>query len=87
MFIGIYSFLCKLGKHSHIILSLGLGHNSAVSKPTRLMGDIAGENIVQVATYGDFCLALSKDGGVFGWGNSEYLQLSTVTEATQVGMG
>lgn len=62
----------------------GLGHNSAVSKPTRLMGDIAGENIVQVATYGDFCLALSKDGGVFGWGNSEYLQLSTVTEATQV---
>ncbi|XP_069741001.1 RCC1-like G exchanging factor-like protein isoform X2 [Narcine bancroftii] len=62
----------------------GLGHNSVVSRPTRLMGDIAGVDIVQIATYGDFCLAVSKDGDVFGWGNSEYLQLATVTDSMQV---
>ncbi|XP_072909958.1 RCC1-like G exchanging factor-like protein isoform X3 [Hemitrygon akajei] len=62
----------------------GLGHNGAVSKPTRVTGDIAGVNIVQIATYGDFCLAVSAEGDLFGWGNSEYLQLSTVTESTQV---
>ncbi|XP_072325202.1 RCC1-like G exchanging factor-like protein isoform X1 [Scyliorhinus torazame] len=62
----------------------GLGHYGISCKPTRLMGDVAGVNIVQIATFGDFCLAVSKDGDLFGWGNSEYLQLSAVTEATQV---
>ncbi|KAL8198865.1 UNVERIFIED_CONTAM: RCC1-like G exchanging factor-like protein [Gekko kuhli] len=62
----------------------GLGHHDSVSAPTKLGGDIAGVPIVQVATYGDCCLAVSADGEVFGWGNSEYLQLASVTDLTQV---
>ncbi|XP_001368436.2 RCC1-like G exchanging factor-like protein isoform X1 [Monodelphis domestica] len=62
----------------------GLGHYNITSSPTKVGGAIAGVNIVQVATYGDFCLAVSADGDLFGWGNSEYLQLASVTEATQV---
>ncbi|XP_054857167.1 RCC1-like G exchanging factor-like protein [Eublepharis macularius] len=62
----------------------GLGHYDCASTPTKLGGDIAGVPIVQVATYGDCCLAVSADGDVFGWGNSEYLQLASVTELTQV---
>ncbi|KAI5764114.1 unnamed protein product [Gulo gulo] len=62
----------------------GLGHYNITSVPTKLGGDLAGVNVVQVATYGDCCLAVSAEGGLFGWGNSEYLQLAAVTDATQV---
>nr|XP_045000631.1 RCC1-like G exchanging factor-like protein isoform X2 [Jaculus jaculus] len=62
----------------------GLGHYHINSTPTKLAGDLAGVMVVQVATYGDCCLAVSADGGVFGWGNSEYLQLAVVTDSTQV---
>ncbi|XP_063524311.1 RCC1-like G exchanging factor-like protein isoform X2 [Pongo pygmaeus] len=62
----------------------GLGHYNITSSPTKLGGDLAGVNIIQVATYGDCCLAVSADGGLFGWGNSEYLQLASVTDSTQV---
>lgn len=62
----------------------GLGHYNITSTPTKLGGDLAGVNVVQVATYGDCCLAVSADGGLFGWGNSEYLQLASVTDSTQV---
>lgn len=62
----------------------GLGHYNITSTPTRLGGDLAGVNVVQVATYGDCCLAVSADGSLFGWGNSEYLQLASVTDSTQV---
>ncbi|XP_058425187.1 RCC1-like G exchanging factor-like protein isoform X2 [Diceros bicornis minor] len=62
----------------------GLGHYSITSVPTMLGGDLAGVNVVQVTTYGDCCLAVSADGGLFGWGNSEYLQLASVTDSTQV---
>lgn len=62
----------------------GLGHYNITSTPTKLAGDLAGVTVVQVATYGDCCLAVSSDGGVFGWGNSEYLQLASVTDSTQV---
>lgn len=62
----------------------GLGHYDSVSTPTKLGGDIAGVPIVQIATYGDCCLAVSADGEIFGWGNSEYLQLASITELTQV---
>uniref|UniRef100_A0A4W2BML2 RCC1 like n=2 Tax=Bos indicus x Bos taurus TaxID=30522 RepID=A0A4W2BML2_BOBOX len=61
-----------------------LGHYNITSTPTKLGGDLAGVNVVQVATYGDCCLAVSADGGLFGWGNSEYLQLASVTDSTQV---
>ncbi|XP_054570800.1 RCC1-like G exchanging factor-like protein isoform X5 [Eptesicus fuscus] len=62
----------------------GLGHYNITSVPTKLGGDLAGVNVVQVATYGDCCLAVSADGDLFGWGNSEYLQLASVTDSTQV---
>ncbi|XP_065780859.1 RCC1-like G exchanging factor-like protein isoform X2 [Muntiacus reevesi] len=62
----------------------GLGHYNITSTPTKLGGDLAGVNVIQVATYGDCCLAVSADGGLFGWGNSEYLQLASVTDSTQV---
>ncbi|XP_043355224.1 RCC1-like G exchanging factor-like protein isoform X8 [Dermochelys coriacea] len=62
----------------------GLGHYNITSVPTKLGGDIAGVNIVQVATYGDSCLAVSDEGHLFGWGNSEYMQLASITETTQV---
>ncbi|TFK12874.1 cochlin [Platysternon megacephalum] len=62
----------------------GLGHYNITSVPTKLGGDIAGVNIVQVATYGDTCLAVSDEGDLFGWGNSEYMQLASITETTQV---
>ncbi|XP_053130871.1 RCC1-like G exchanging factor-like protein isoform X2 [Hemicordylus capensis] len=62
----------------------GLGHYDIASTPAKLGGDISGVPIAQVATYGDCCLAVSEDGDLFGWGNSEYLQLAAVTELTQV---
>ncbi|XP_062448687.1 RCC1-like G exchanging factor-like protein isoform X2 [Rhea pennata] len=62
----------------------GLGHYNITSVPTKLRGDIAGVNIIQVTSYGDCCLAVSDEGELFGWGNSEYLQLASVTETTQV---
>ncbi|XP_032287043.1 RCC1-like G exchanging factor-like protein isoform X2 [Phoca vitulina] len=62
----------------------GLGHYRITSVPTKLAGDLAGVHIVQVATHGDCCLAVSAEGGLFGWGNSEYLQLAAVTDSTQV---
>ncbi|MEE6469821.1 hypothetical protein FKM82_008786 [Ascaphus truei] len=62
----------------------GLGHYNICSVPTKLSGDLAGVNISQVATYGDCCLAVSEEGDLFGWGNSEYLQLASITDATQV---
>ncbi|XP_053310899.1 RCC1-like G exchanging factor-like protein isoform X2 [Spea bombifrons] len=62
----------------------GLGHYGICSVPTKLGGDLLGVNIIQVATYGDCCLAVSEDGDLFGWGNSEYLQLASVSDTTQV---
>ncbi|XP_069470852.1 RCC1-like G exchanging factor-like protein [Ambystoma mexicanum] len=62
----------------------GLGHYNPTATPTKLKGDIAGVNIVQIDSYGDCCLAVSEDGEIFGWGNSEYLQLAVITESTQL---
>ncbi|KAF7244259.1 RCC1-like G exchanging factor-like protein [Varanus komodoensis] len=62
----------------------GLGHYEISCTPTRVGGDIAGVRLSQVTSCGDCCLAVSEDGDLFGWGNSEYLQLASVTESTQV---
>uniref|UniRef100_A0A673J8N9 Williams-Beuren syndrome chromosomal region 16 protein-like n=1 Tax=Sinocyclocheilus rhinocerous TaxID=307959 RepID=A0A673J8N9_9TELE len=62
----------------------GLGYHNKASCPVPVGGDLAGVKVQQVATYGDCSLAVSTDGHVFGWGNSEYLQLASVTEATQI---
>ncbi|XP_069613541.1 RCC1-like G exchanging factor-like protein [Ranitomeya imitator] len=62
----------------------GHGHYNISSKPTKVSGDLAGVNVKQVATFGDCCLAVSSEGDVYGWGNSEYLQLASITDLTQV---
>lgn len=62
----------------------GLGHHSMCSEPTALAGDLAGVEVQQVNTYGDCSLAVSREGQLYGWGNSEYLQLASVTETAQI---
>lgn len=53
-------------------------------RPVEVGGDLSGVEVQQVSTYGDCSLAVSTDGRLYGWGNSEYLQLASVTECTQV---
>lgn len=65
----------------------GLGHHNVSSAPMEVGGDLAGVEVKQISTYGDCSLAVSADGQLYGWGNSEYLQLASVTEATQVRTG
>ncbi|XP_058854343.1 RCC1-like G exchanging factor-like protein [Acipenser ruthenus] len=62
----------------------GLGHHRVSSQPTMLRGDLVGVRVRQVVSYGDCSLAVSQEGELFGWGNSEYLQLSAVTDSTQL---
>uniref|UniRef100_A0A7N8X1T9 RCC1 like n=1 Tax=Mastacembelus armatus TaxID=205130 RepID=A0A7N8X1T9_9TELE len=62
----------------------GLGHHNISSSPVELGGDLAGVKVQQISTYGDCSLAVSTDGQLYGWGNSEYLQLALATEATQI---
>lgn len=53
----------------------GLGHFDTHWKPTKLQGDIAGENIVKISCAADCVIAINDKGQVFGWGNTEYGQL------------
>uniref|UniRef100_A0AAQ6A0I2 RCC1-like domain-containing protein n=1 Tax=Amphiprion ocellaris TaxID=80972 RepID=A0AAQ6A0I2_AMPOC len=62
----------------------GLGHHNISSSPVEVGGDLSGVEVQQISTYGDCSLAVSRDGQLFGWGNSEYRQLASVTEATQI---
>ncbi|KAG5283936.1 hypothetical protein AALO_G00021190 [Alosa alosa] len=62
----------------------GLGHYDKASCPVMVTGDLAGVKVQQVASYGDCSLAVSTNGQLFGWGNSEYLQLASITESTQI---
>lgn len=62
----------------------GLGHHSVSSQPVEVGGDLAGVAVQHVSSYADCSLAVSRDGHLFGWGNSEYRQLASVTESTQV---
>uniref|UniRef100_A0A1A8PJJ8 Williams-Beuren syndrome chromosome region 16 homolog n=1 Tax=Nothobranchius rachovii TaxID=451742 RepID=A0A1A8PJJ8_9TELE len=62
----------------------GLGHHNVSSQPGEVGGDLAGVEVQQISSYGDCSLAVSRDGELFGWGNSEYRQLSSVTESTQI---
>lgn len=84
-----FVLICRrAAHHSRLSVSLpGLGHYNVSSVPTKLGGDVAGVSIIQVASYADCCLAVSDEGDVFGWGNSEYLQLACVTDTTQVCLG
>ena len=62
----------------------GQGHYSNTGDLAPVTGDVEGERIVKVSCAGDCVLALSDKGEVFGWGNSEYNQLRTVTSEQQV---
>lgn len=52
--------------------------------PVEVGGDLAGVEVKQVITYADCSLAVSTEGQLYGWGNSEYMQLASITEAAQV---
>ncbi|XP_056140895.1 RCC1-like G exchanging factor-like protein isoform X2 [Lampris incognitus] len=62
----------------------GLGHHNISSRPVEVGGELSGVEIQQISTYGDCSLAVSRDGKLYGWGNSEYRQLASVTDATQI---
>ncbi|KAH3780909.1 hypothetical protein DPMN_158734, partial [Dreissena polymorpha] len=76
----VYS--CGLGADGQT----GLQTYENVGQPERLKGDIDGVKIRDIACRADCVLAVSEAGDVFGWGNSEYSQLSMVTSETQVSM-
>uniref|UniRef100_A0A1B0FLZ6 RCC1-like domain-containing protein n=1 Tax=Glossina morsitans morsitans TaxID=37546 RepID=A0A1B0FLZ6_GLOMM len=54
----------------------GQGHYNTTGTIVQAMGDISGEKIVKLACSCDCVLALNNKGDLFGWGNSEYGQLS-----------
>ena len=54
---------------------LGQDIYSVQPKPSLVKGDINGVKIKKLSTKGDFVLALSDNGELFGWGNNEYKQL------------
>lgn len=62
----------------------GLGHYNNQHQPACVEGDIKGEKIVKVSSAGDCVLALNDKGEVFGWGNSEYGQISQESEVQQL---
>lgn len=60
----------------------GLDNFDNTSEPQQVEGDIKGEKIVKVSSRADCVLAVNAAGEVFGWGNSEYGQLSESEDAT-----
>ncbi|XP_056451322.1 RCC1-like G exchanging factor-like protein isoform X2 [Gadus chalcogrammus] len=62
----------------------GLGHQRVSAAPAEVAGELRGVEVKQISTYGDCSLAVSRDGGLYGWGNSEYRQLASVTESSQI---
>ncbi|XP_036355727.1 RCC1-like G exchanging factor-like protein, partial [Octopus sinensis] len=62
----------------------GHGHyeNTHVFSP--VLGDTEGVDIIKVVSAGDTNLALSRDGEIFGWGNSEYDQLRIPSMEPQI---
>jgi alpha-tubulin suppressor-like RCC1 family protein len=55
--------------------------------PKQIGGDLSGVRVKKLATKGDFVLALSEEGELFGWGNNEYKQLSMCgTNEPQIGL-
>lgn len=74
---------CFLTKNGHVFTcgwgadgQLGQDIYTVNATPQKVAGELKGVRIVQVAGKGDFVLALSDKGELFGWGNNEYKQLS-----------
>ncbi|KAJ6224253.1 hypothetical protein RDWZM_002798 [Blomia tropicalis] len=65
---------------------LGNGNYHSSGKLSLVRGDIEGEHIVSLSSASDCVLAVNDNGQVFGWGNSEYSQLSAATSETQVSL-
>ena len=62
----------------------GIGHYNDETIPQQVEGDLQGRRVKQIATSTDCSLALTSDGIVCGWGNSEYQQLGLDTTEMQV---
>ena len=74
---------CFLSKKGHVLTcgwsadgQLGQEIYTVSPLPKRVKGELNGVKIKQIATKGDFVLALSENGEIFGWGNNEYKQLT-----------
>ncbi|XP_060066382.1 RCC1-like G exchanging factor-like protein [Ylistrum balloti] len=74
----VYS--CGLGADGQT----GLGHHNCEHRPTLVQGDLQGVKVKDIGGSVDCVLAVSEEGELFGWGNSEYNQLAMVTDHTQV---
>ncbi|XP_014219896.1 RCC1-like G exchanging factor-like protein [Copidosoma floridanum] len=64
----------------------GLGHYNNEYKPSAVKGAIQGQKIIKLACTADCVLALSDQGKVFGWGNSEYRQLPALGHNQQINL-
>ncbi|XP_014288532.1 RCC1-like G exchanging factor-like protein [Halyomorpha halys] len=62
----------------------GLVHTDPTSKPAQVRGEIENEKIIKIAARSDTVLALNCNGEVFGWGSSEYGQLSDSKDVQQI---
>ncbi|KAK4297550.1 hypothetical protein Pmani_030041 [Petrolisthes manimaculis] len=62
----------------------GRGHYNNEPSVGPVVGDIVGEKIIKVSCRADCVLAINDKGDVFGWGNSEYGQLNSVTDEMQL---
>ncbi|KAF7279900.1 hypothetical protein GWI33_006605 [Rhynchophorus ferrugineus] len=62
----------------------GLGHFKNSDCLSKINGDIENEKIVKISCRSDFVMALSEKGDVFGWGNTEYGQMSLPDDEQQL---
>ncbi|XP_050727668.1 RCC1-like G exchanging factor-like protein isoform X2 [Eriocheir sinensis] len=62
----------------------GRGHYDNEPSVGAVVGDISGEKITKISCRADCALALNDKGDVFGWGNSEYHQLNSITDEMQI---
>ncbi|CAG9816997.1 unnamed protein product [Phaedon cochleariae] len=62
----------------------GLGHFDNWAEFSRVKGDIESEKITELTCRSDFVLALNEKGKVFGWGNTEYSQMTEANEDQQI---
>lgn len=62
----------------------GLGHFNNCTSLSKVGGDIENEKIIKLSSRSDFVMALNDRGDVFGWGNTEYGQLTTSDNVQQL---